>query len=90
MAGERAGPRLQLLLAIQLSDIAEREERARMSILHARLNPPLFSKPGDHRKLRLLSAIALGLARTGVKSRKWSGQHATIHVGADSGFPSAS
>lgn len=41
---------------------------------------PRFSKPGDMRRLRLLSAIALGIARGGVKVRDWSGDDLCLRI----------
>ncbi len=44
-----------------------------------------FGKPGDLRRMRLLSAVALGIARGGVRVRDWSGDDIALQVQTDGG-----
>jgi hypothetical protein len=70
-----------------LDDEAERAEKARKTPILASFYAPRFSIPSDYRGLRLLNAIALGLARAGIKSSLWRVGEPAINVGADHCFP---
>ena len=70
-----------------LADDAARAEKAKASPILAPLYPLRYVTPADHRKLSLLSALALGLTKAEVKLDVWRAEHATVHVRARHGFP---
>jgi hypothetical protein len=70
-----------------LDDDVVRAEKARATPFLTSYYAPRFSTPLDYRKLRLLSAIALGLARAKVKAATWKVGEAAIDIGAGHGFP---
>jgi hypothetical protein len=71
-----------------LADDVAMAEKARMAPSYMVSSYPVrYVSPIDHRKLRLLSALALGLARAEVKLSLWRAERATIQVGDNHSFP---
>lgn len=65
-----------------LEDEAARAEKVKASPYMAPLYPPRLSMPTDHRRLRLLNAALLGLARADVRASLSSADKLAVHVGA--------
>jgi len=71
-----------------LADDAAMAEKARSAPSYmASSSPVRYIAPADHRKLRLLSALALGLARAEIKLSLWRAERATLQVGVKPAFP---
>lgn len=71
-----------------LADDAAMAEKARTAPSYMLSSYPVrYVTPTDHRKLRLLSALAIGLGRAEVKMSPWRAERATIQVGDKHSFP---
>jgi hypothetical protein len=71
-----------------LADDTAMAEKARTAPSYMVSSYPVrYVTPIDHRKLRLLSALALGLARAEIKLSLWRAERATIQVGDKYSFP---
>ena len=58
-------------IALVLADEAARDEKIRTSDWPSSWDAPRFTGPLDQRRLRLLNAVSLGLARAGLKTSLW-------------------
>jgi hypothetical protein len=76
------------LVRTLLADDAAIAEKAKTAPSYMVSSYPVrYVTSADHRKLRLLSALALGLARAEIKVEVWRAEQATIQVGGNRGFP---
>ena len=71
-----------------LADEAARAEKVRTSKWLSSWDQPRFAAPLDQRRLRLLNALCLGVAKAGLKASLWRKEVPVIYIaGDDASFP---
>lgn len=66
-----------------IADEAARAEKVRTSRWPSSWDAPRFTSPLDQRRLRLLNAVCLGVAKAGLKASLWRKEDATFYLQSD-------